>query len=108
MNRAAIEHPLQDASTDTTTTAAAGPRNPFIWDPRRNNRKSAKLKPSLVQNETTEVFVTLQNPFLFDLEIPNIELRCGVTLTSDHEAGLTRLREIVPRECHSQQTLSRQ
>ncbi|GAA5989707.1 hypothetical protein JCM5350_007364 [Sporobolomyces pararoseus] len=82
-NRAVFEHPLQDASTEATT-AAAGPRNPFIWDPRKNNRKSTKLKPSLVQNETAEVFVTLQNPFLFDLEIQNIELSTsGVPFAAD-------------------------
>ncbi|GAA5969112.1 hypothetical protein JCM3765_002183 [Sporobolomyces pararoseus] len=82
-NRAAFEHPLQDASTEGTA-ATAGPRNPFIWDPRKNNRKSTKLKPSLVQNETTEVFVTLQNPFLFDLEIQNIELSTsGVPFAAD-------------------------
>ncbi|GAA5898275.1 TRAPPII-specific subunit TRS120 [Sporobolomyces salmoneus] len=72
-NRSATEHPLQDASTESTTTAT-GPRNPFIWDPRRSSKKATKLKPSLVQNEMAEVYVTLQNPFLFDLEIPNIEL----------------------------------
>ncbi|GAA5876487.1 hypothetical protein JCM16303_003552 [Sporobolomyces ruberrimus] len=82
-NRATFEHPLKDASTDAST-AAAGPRNPFIWDPRKSSKKSMKVKPSLVQNETTEVFVTLQNPFLFDLELQNIELSTsGVPFAAD-------------------------
>lgn len=73
-NRAPFEHPLQDA-TDKATSAAAGPRNPFIWNPRKSSKKATKTKPTVVQNEPTEVFVTLQNPFLFDLEIQHIELR---------------------------------
>ncbi|GAA5936717.1 TRAPPII-specific subunit TRS120 [Sporobolomyces koalae] len=82
-NRAPVEHPLQDASTDATT-ATSGTRNPFIWDPRNNTRKSTKLKPTVVQHETTEVYVTLQNPYLFDLEIQNIELSTsGVPFAAD-------------------------
>jgi len=71
-NRIPHEHALKDAELDTT--AAAGPRNPFLYDPRRK-AQAAKTKPSVVQNETTEVYVTLQNPFLFELEIQSIELR---------------------------------
>lgn len=66
------EHPLDDATAGNATSTA--PRNPFLYDPRRR-AAAAKTKPSVVQNETTEVFVTLQNPFLFELEIQSIELR---------------------------------
>ncbi|KPV77636.1 uncharacterized protein RHOBADRAFT_33796 [Rhodotorula graminis WP1] len=80
-NRVPHEHALKDLELDSTT--AAGPRNPFLYDPRRKVQ-AAKTKPSVVQNETTEVYVTLQNPFLFELEIQNIELSTsGVPFACD-------------------------
>ncbi|GAA6025577.1 hypothetical protein JCM11491_005997 [Sporobolomyces phaffii] len=83
-NRAAVEHPLQHASAESTQVEEAGPRNPFIWDPRKGSRKSTKLKPTLVEHELTEVLVTLQNPYLFDLEIQSIELSTsGVPFAAD-------------------------
>ncbi|GAA5925915.1 hypothetical protein JCM1841_004039 [Sporobolomyces salmonicolor] len=81
-NRSPVEHPLQDASTETTAPPA-GPRNPFIYDPRKGT-KAAKTKPTLVQNEMAEVYVTLQNPFLFELEIQSIDLSTsGVPFAGD-------------------------
>ncbi|GAA5864034.1 hypothetical protein JCM1840_000679 [Sporobolomyces johnsonii] len=81
-NRSPVEHPLQDASTETTASPA-GPRNPFIYDPRKGI-KAAKTKPTLVQNEMAEVYVTLQNPFLFELEIQSIELSTsGIPFAGD-------------------------
>ncbi|GJN91136.1 hypothetical protein Rhopal_004154-T1 [Rhodotorula paludigena] len=80
-NRVPHEHPLDDATAGNATST--GPRNPFLYDPRRR-AAAAKTKPSVVQNETTEVFVTLQNPFLFELEIQSIELSTsGVPFACD-------------------------
>ncbi|BGO92090.1 hypothetical protein NBRC10512_000821 [Rhodotorula toruloides] len=80
-NRIPFEHALQDAAPEQAH--ATGPRNPFLYDPRKQVR-AAKARPSLVQNELAEVFVTLQNPFLFELEVQNIELSTsGVPFACD-------------------------
>ena len=49
-------------------------RDPFIYNPTKDGL-AASIRPTLVQHDIVEVFVTLQNPFQFDLEIQNIELR---------------------------------
>ncbi|GAA6003089.1 hypothetical protein JCM10207_001980 [Rhodosporidiobolus poonsookiae] len=78
-NRAPVEQSTEAANS----AAASGPRNPFLYDPRKRPQ-AAKTRPSLVQNEATEVFVTLQNPFLFELEIQSIELSTsGVAFACD-------------------------
>ncbi|BGP40785.1 hypothetical protein JCM10449v2_004750 [Rhodotorula kratochvilovae] len=80
-NRVPHEHALQDAEPEVA--AATGPRNPFLYDPRRRPQ-AAKTRPSVVQNEIAEVYVTLQNPFLFELEIQTIELSTsGVPFACD-------------------------
>ena len=75
-NRQTFEHPAQDAlpSEDANAAAAQAKRNPFIYNPKKGPAV-ARERPTVVQNEIAEVFVTLQNPFLFDLEIQSIELR---------------------------------
>lgn len=74
-NRLPFEHPYQDVEANAkATTTVITKRDPFIYSPKRG-AATAKVRPTLVQNETAEVFVTLQNPFLFDLEIQSIELR---------------------------------
>ncbi|GAA5896374.1 hypothetical protein JCM6882_000998 [Rhodosporidiobolus microsporus] len=81
-NRLPVEHALRDADS-ASSSAANKPRNPFLYDPRRRPQ-AAKARPSLVQNEVVEVFVTLQNPFLFELEIQSIELSTtGVPFACD-------------------------
>lgn len=75
-NRETFEHPVEDAkpTEDTTAAAAHAKSNPFIYNPKKGPA-AARGRPTVVQNEIAEVFVTLQNPFLFDLEIQSIELR---------------------------------
>ncbi|GAA6044610.1 hypothetical protein JCM8097_006453 [Rhodosporidiobolus ruineniae] len=81
-NRLPFEHALRDAEIADGAGSSA-PRNPFLYDPRRRPQ-AAKSRPSLVQNEITEVFVTLQNPFLFELELQSIELSTsGVPFACD-------------------------
>ncbi|GAA5872900.1 hypothetical protein JCM8547_003260 [Rhodosporidiobolus lusitaniae] len=78
-NRVPVEHALREAEK----VDAGASRNPFLYDPRKRPQ-AAKTRPSLVQNETTEVYVTLQNPFLFELEIQSIELSTsGVPFACD-------------------------
>ena len=71
-----MEHPYKDATDPAATVdEVTKPRNPFIYNPTKAP-KAARARPTFLENEAAEVFVTLQNPFLFDLEIQNIELRC--------------------------------
>lgn len=65
-------------------------RNPFIYNP--NAAKTAKRNNVLlVQNEVVEVWVTLQNPFLFELSVEAIELSTtGVPFAAD------RITAVVP------------
>ncbi|GAA5826496.1 hypothetical protein JCM11251_002398 [Rhodosporidiobolus azoricus] len=81
-NRLPVVHALKDAE-NAAGPSLGGPRNPFLYDPRRR-LQAAKARPSLVQNEAVEVLVTLQNPFLFELEIQSIELSTtGVPFACD-------------------------
>ncbi|GAA6060047.1 hypothetical protein JCM10212_001044 [Sporobolomyces blumeae] len=81
-HRVPTEHPLRDATANAPLMS--GPRNPFIWDPRLGMKKPARVRPTLVQYESTEVLVTLHNPFLFELEIQSIELSTsGVAFAAD-------------------------
>lgn len=74
-NRQPREHPYQDVEANAkATTVATAPTDPFIYNPKKGP-VAAKIRPTLVQHEVAEVYVTLQNPFLFDLEIQSIELR---------------------------------
>lgn len=75
-NRQTFEHPARDAipTEDADAAAAYAKTNPFIYNPKKGPA-AARSRPTVVQNEIAEVFVTLQNPFLFDLEIQSIELR---------------------------------
>ncbi|KAM0753107.1 Trs120-domain-containing protein [Meredithblackwellia eburnea MCA 4105] len=80
-NRQTFEHPVQHAST--SGNASTVQKNPFIYNPKQGS-STARTRPTAVQNEVLEVFVTLQNPFMFDLEIQKIELSTsGVPFASD-------------------------
>ena len=75
-NRLPFEHSYQEVNANAKATSAAiQATDPFIYNPKRGPA-TAKARPTLVQNEQAEVFVTLKNPFLFDLDIQSIELRC--------------------------------
>lgn len=60
--------------TSTPTT------NPFLYDPRVQPSKSRESSVLLVQNEVVDVYVTLQNPFLFELQITALSLRSVTVL----------------------------
>ncbi|KAL7409219.1 TRAPP II complex [Mrakia frigida] len=76
-----IEHGIQDRTIAQSLTATGLVRDPFLYNPRS---KSASLTKSIVvQNETLEFLITLQNPFAFELEIQDIRLSTtGVPFTS--------------------------
>ncbi|GAA5987807.1 hypothetical protein JCM10908_007223 [Rhodotorula pacifica] len=61
---------------DATTSSASGakPTNPFLYDPRSQSTPLREAGATLVQDEVAEVFVTLQNPFLFELNIAALSL----------------------------------
>lgn len=95
-NRQPQEHSYQDVSANAqATTVAITSTDPFIYNPKKGPAV-AKIRPTIVQNELAEVFVTLQNPFLFELEIQSIGLRyvplCSVVRSADGTA-LAALRE---------------
>lgn len=71
-NRLPQEHPYHDSTSAKSTIAVAAEL--FIYNPNKGPA-ATKARPTLVQNEVAEVFVTLQNPFLFELKIQSIELR---------------------------------
>ncbi|BGP16900.1 hypothetical protein JCM10213v2_004908 [Rhodosporidiobolus nylandii] len=78
-NRLPLEHALQEAESADAATSSTF----FFYDPRKRPT-APKTRPALVQNEIVEVFVTLQNPSLFELEIPSIELSTsGVPFACD-------------------------
>lgn len=77
LNRQPFEHAYQDVvDVDASSARPVAKRDPFIYNPSKGG-PAAKVRPTLVQNDIAELFVTLQNPFLFDLEVQNIELRYG-------------------------------
>ncbi|GAA5873361.1 hypothetical protein JCM3774_000758, partial [Rhodotorula dairenensis] len=61
----------ESSGTDAPTT------NPFLYDPRSQMPARHDVAAVLVQDEVAEVYVTLQNPFLFDLEIAALSLSTG-------------------------------
>lgn len=63
---------IEGSGTKPSTT------NPFLYDPRMQSSSSRDEAAVLVQDEIAEVFVTLQNPFLFELEIAALSLRSVV------------------------------
>jgi hypothetical protein len=60
---------IEGSGTKPSTT------NPFLYDPRTQAVPSPDEAAVLVQDDIAEVFVTLQNPFLFELEIAALSLR---------------------------------
>lgn len=56
-------------------------QNPFLYDPRQQSKASTGSQALLLQGEAAEIYVTLRNHFLFELEIKSMSLRCGFRLT---------------------------
>lgn len=65
--RVPIEH-----ARDEIMGQAQGRKDPFLYNPRFKAPEVGKTV--LVANEQVDVFVTLQNPFTFDLEIQDLSL----------------------------------
>ncbi|KAM0789161.1 hypothetical protein ACM66B_000010 [Microbotryomycetes sp. NB124-2] len=86
-NRVTTEHAtpeLAGATASSTEIEATDKKDPFIFNPKRATTSSTKTRMTLVQNEPVEAFVTLQNTFLFDLEVKSIELSTsGVQFMSE-------------------------
>ena len=62
---------VSDISSPEGTATASGP---FIYDPKRKQHPLSATV-AFFQEDLAEFYVTLRNPFLFDLEIQGIELR---------------------------------
>ncbi|KAK4051457.1 hypothetical protein OIV83_002941 [Microbotryomycetes sp. JL201] len=72
-NRVPTEHATSEMAGAEPVKVEATKKDPFIFNPKRATT-SAKTRMTIVQNEPVEAFVTLQNTFLFDLEVKSIEL----------------------------------
>ncbi|KAI0375001.1 hypothetical protein BV20DRAFT_1041173 [Pilatotrama ljubarskyi] len=59
-------------STSATTSILTGVKDPFLYNPRK--LMSAQTKTVLVQNEPFELVITLQNPYVFDLDLQSLQL----------------------------------
>ncbi|KAI8998543.1 TRAPP II complex [Trametes punicea] len=72
--RVPIEKPLSILSQAVTgsTSILAGVKDPFLYNPRK--LMSGQAKTVVVQNEPFELVVTLQNPYVFDLDLQNLQL----------------------------------
>ncbi|KAI0780823.1 TRAPP II complex [Trametes elegans] len=72
--RLPIEKPISILSQSAAgaTSILAGAKDPFLYNPRK--LMSAQTKTILVQNEPFELVVTLQNPYVFDLDLQSIQL----------------------------------
>ncbi|KAI0362223.1 hypothetical protein OH77DRAFT_1416447 [Trametes cingulata] len=72
--RVPIEKPLSILSQSAagTTSILTGVKDPFLYNPRK--LLSGQTKTVLVQNESFELVVTLQNPYVFDLDLQSLQL----------------------------------
>ncbi|KAH9856984.1 TRAPP II complex [Lenzites betulinus] len=72
--RLPIEKPLSILSHSATAATAVltGVKDPFLYNPRK--LMSGQAKTVLVQNEPFELVVTLQNPYVFDLDLQSLQL----------------------------------
>ncbi|KAI0670282.1 TRAPP II complex [Trametes maxima] len=72
--RVPIEKPLSILSQSAAgaTSILAGVKDPFLYNPRK--LLSGQTKTVLVQNESFELVVTLQNPYVFDLDLQSLQL----------------------------------
>ncbi|KAF9075275.1 TRAPP II complex [Rhodocollybia butyracea] len=73
--RLPIEKPLsalQPRTSDSNVILKKGGTDPFLYNPRRLN--TSQGKPLVVQGETLEFVVILQNPYVFDLELQSLSL----------------------------------
>ncbi|SCV69753.1 BQ2448_1147 [Microbotryum intermedium] len=92
-NRLPIEHSIKDVEANATfNNSALAKKDPFTIGGNRRalnnnhdpNDASSRIRPTLITNEVAEVFVTLQNPFGFDLEIQSMHLSTtGVDFVCD-------------------------
>ncbi|EGN95949.1 hypothetical protein SERLA73DRAFT_111910 [Serpula lacrymans var. lacrymans S7.3] len=78
----------------------AGATDPFLYNPRRMT--SAMGKSMIVQNEVIEVTVTLQNPFIFEIELQSLSLSTrGVPFESHSVTGI-----IIPSNSYHHVTIT--
>ncbi|WVQ81064.1 hypothetical protein IAT38_003171 [Cryptococcus sp. DSM 104549] len=74
-NKTPVQHSRDEIS------ATDGKKDPFLYNPRLKAAEGGKT--IMVANEQVEVFVTIQNPFSFSLEIQDISiLTTGVPFTT--------------------------
>ncbi|KAH9901034.1 TRAPP II complex [Cubamyces lactineus] len=81
--RVPIEKPLSILSQAAagTTSILAGVKDPFLYNPRK--LMSGQAKTVLVQNEPFDLVITLQNPYVFDLDLQSLQLSTsGVSFVS--------------------------
>ncbi|KAG8836757.1 hypothetical protein FRC18_010798 [Serendipita sp. 400] len=72
-SRIPLEHSKSELGLrESLQSPTSGARDPFIYNPRL--RSSAASQTLLIQSEQLEFILTLQNPFLFDLELSNVQL----------------------------------
>ena len=85
-----FEHPISEAGEGKAEAATLSFQDAVVYNPLRKSKATSKVshykaklpknmivtfsKPILVQDELAEFFVTLQNPFLFELDIDSIEV----------------------------------
>lgn len=84
--------PVQHSKTelvprDTILSPTSGPKDPFIYNPRL--RVAASSQTLLVQKEQLEFILTLQNPFLFELELTNVSLSTSGTVFVTQPVSVT-------------------
>ena len=73
-SRKPTERPYRDAlAVESAAASALVNSDKVFYSAAKGKAKIAK--PTLVQGELAEFFVTLQNPFLFDLDVESIEIR---------------------------------
>ncbi|KAH7926321.1 hypothetical protein BV22DRAFT_1087325 [Leucogyrophana mollusca] len=72
--RLPIEKPMSALASrlSTMNPILTGVTDPFLYNPRKS--LAGKGKSILVQNEPIELVVTLQNPFVFELELQSLSL----------------------------------
>ncbi|KAH9946027.1 TRAPP II complex [Epithele typhae] len=81
--RLPVEKPISILSRAAAgaTSIISGVRDPFLYNPRK--MLQGQTRTILVQNEAFDLVVTLRNPYVFDLELQNLQLSTsGVTFVS--------------------------
>lgn len=82
----------------TTSAQQETPGNPLLYDPNARLAATAQQTPVLVQGETSDCAVTLQNPYDINVEIESLGLVTeGVKLETSHQAiaiGPSRIQQV--------------